>query len=474
MRGEWLAKLMNATRDCLMRRLSIALAAACAASLFAGRLHAQITETPVAFDSAQRVMAITPSLVERLHLAAPQWPVSGDFRDARLYAVQPNGGYVIVVQRPAGAVERYPLTESQRASLRSTVDAGMATSGRPTAEVGSDVISEPAGNAFVRNQTILSAIAYGPLAASLVDDGAGAGALYLLTTGGTFFVTYGIAQSTTVTRAQNHLAGTLGLAGGAAGWLTGFALADNSDKGVRTLALGSAIAGSVAGYNLGRHLSDAEAHAAGFGVHSTALTALGIATALNASDRGIAATVAAAEIIGYPLGLAYPRSTSYTVTAGDVDAVGTVGVIGAMYGGAILGDAPRSQALGAVLTGTYLGGLLLGDAWIARTYDFTESQANLAQFGAVAGGLVGLTLPVLAGSDNNSFIWGAAAVGATFGMAAVVSSGSIRRAGASPSSRQSRADSPSRRTPQVTFTPTSLLGVLHGTPGRYSLVNIRF
>jgi hypothetical protein len=127
-----------------------------------------------------------------------------------------------------------------------------------------------------------------------------------------------------------------------------------------------------------------------------------------------------------------------------------------------------------VLTGTYLGGLLLGDAWIARTYDFTESQANLAQFGAVAGGLVGLTLPVLAGSDNNSFIWGAAAVGATFGMAAVVSSGSIRRAGASPSSRQSRADSPSRRTPQVTFTPTSLLGVLHGTPGRYSLVNIRF
>ena len=44
------------------------------------RATAQTVEEPVPFDSAARVIAITPTLAERLQLRAPGWPVSGDYR----------------------------------------------------------------------------------------------------------------------------------------------------------------------------------------------------------------------------------------------------------------------------------------------------------------------------------------------------------------------------------------------------------
>src|SRR4051812_18020376 len=50
--GEWLAKSMNATRDCLMRLRFPALLLLIA---FGSRANAQTTETPVPFDSAGRV-----------------------------------------------------------------------------------------------------------------------------------------------------------------------------------------------------------------------------------------------------------------------------------------------------------------------------------------------------------------------------------------------------------------------------------
>jgi len=64
--------------------LARATAALLALVLTASPLAAQVREQPVTFDTAGRVMTLTPPLVARLSLAPPVWPVTGDFVEARL------------------------------------------------------------------------------------------------------------------------------------------------------------------------------------------------------------------------------------------------------------------------------------------------------------------------------------------------------------------------------------------------------
>ena len=393
-------------------------------ALAASVASAQITETPIPFDSAQRVLAVTPAVAERFHLGAPAWSIQGEYREARLYSVDPGGGFVLVVQRMNGALERHSLTTEARVALRDAVDMGMAAVGRPTADVSADIVSEPAGSAFARHQTLLGAAVYGPLAASLADEGSGAGALYLVTTGASFFLSYSAAQSNSFTRAQSDLAGNLGLAAGGGAALIGYAATGNGDRAVRAFALGSAIFGTIAGVQLGRGLSDAEAHSATLGIEAAAATALAATTIAGTSLRASAATVAGVGAIGYPIGVRYPRRASYTVTAGDVDATSTAGLVGVLVGGAALGsiDSPSDKQIAAYLSTGYVGGLLVGDLALARRFDLTRSQANIVNIGAFAGALVGIAVPVLGGSDNPTYLLGAAATGAVLGMAGLASS----------------------------------------------------
>ena len=67
-----------------------------------------VVETGVPFDSAGRITVLTPTLVTRLGLAAPHWPVVGPFREARLYRSDDNA-YVLVVVRVDGAMARFAL-----------------------------------------------------------------------------------------------------------------------------------------------------------------------------------------------------------------------------------------------------------------------------------------------------------------------------------------------------------------------------
>lgn len=168
-------------------RLLVVASAVLALSAAVRRAGAQTVETPIAFDSAQRVTAVTPALAERLHLAPPAWPVLGEYREARLYRVSPASGFVLVAARGGGAFERFALQADQVTALRAAIDAAMTATGRPSGDLFPD-ISEPAGNGFARHLTVLSALAYGPLAASLASDPKAGGALYLLTTGGAFFI----------------------------------------------------------------------------------------------------------------------------------------------------------------------------------------------------------------------------------------------------------------------------------------------
>jgi hypothetical protein len=264
-------------------------------------LVAQTIERPVPFDSALRVLAITPGVAERLHLqtAAALWPVQGSYREARLYSVQPGGSFTLVVQRMDGALERIALTPEQRSQLGAVVDAGMASAGRPSAELAADVVSQPAGNAFAARLTALSAFVYAPIASSLATDPSTGAALYLLVTGGAFFASYGAAQSTPFTRAQSDLAGNLGLAGATSGWLLGYAASGNSDRPTRAASFGGAVVGTIVGASLGRSLSDAEAHAATLGIEAAAVATAGAAGVLDAPHRATAGATALLGGFGY-------------------------------------------------------------------------------------------------------------------------------------------------------------------------------
>src|SRR4051812_28934301 len=145
------------------------------------RLGAQVVETPMPFDSAGKIRSVTPALAERFHLAPPTWPLSGDFVEARLFAVS-GGGTVLVAQQRSGALLRYALRDEERDALREAIDHAMAESGAVVSE--SQIASPNARGAFVRNQMILSAIVYGPLLASLTHDGRSATAVYLLSVSG--------------------------------------------------------------------------------------------------------------------------------------------------------------------------------------------------------------------------------------------------------------------------------------------------
>lgn len=436
-------------------------------TLFSVSARAQTIETPIPFDSAQRVQAVTPNLAVRLGLRAPVWPVAGEFREVRLYSVTPGGGFTLVVARPSGSFERFSLAPTDRVALASVIDSALIATGRPSADVGSDISSEPAGNTFARRLTIYSALFYGPLAASLSDDGKGATALYLLTTGLTYFMSYGAAQTTPFTRAQADLAGDLGLAAGAAGLLTGYALTGEAEKGVRAGALGAVVVGSLAGASAAKNMSDAEAHAAIMGVETGAAVGVAAAAATNEGQAmAIGAVVGGA--VGLPLGLLYPRRAGYTVTAGDVGAIGTSALIGAGWAAATLSENSSPGRVGATLGAGYVAGALVGERLLARRFNLTQSQTNVLRIGMVAGGLVGLALPVLADANSPAEVAGSAAAGATIAVAAL--------AGSFPRSARATqpAVSPSGRGLGFSLSPVGVLAAARGATGRHSILRLTF
>lgn len=426
-------------------RLIALLACWCAISPAVGRvLPAQVApeiERPVPFDSAGRVMVLTPNLVSRLALSAPRWPVTGEFREARLFA-RSSGGFALIVTLQDGAVARYLLDDDSILTLRSSVSAAvLASTDRGERLPGSGVVelSQPAGNAFVRNQTFLGLAAYGPATAAILSNSGGAAASggYFLAAGSAFFIAANTVKNKTVTRAQNQLASHAGVRGAIAG--SGVAVIANADGGAGygTPILLGAVAGTVAGYQGARRLTDGEAAASGLIADLAALTTLGLGGSfglyeretiildefgnvdrrLRASGKAAIGASIAAGIAGYVAGPRYARRASYNVTDGDASvafagaAVGTVGAL-ALAGG----DDNRERAF-AMGTAGLLTGFWLADRALVRTGDRTPANGTLTQLGTIAGALMGGGVAAMLEADGPVAL-GLAATGGLLGLAA--------------------------------------------------------
>ena len=446
--------------------------------LSALRAEAQVTEAPVAFDSAGRVPTITQALADRLRLGPPAWPVTGRFDRARLYRSS-DGSYVLVVERPSRALERYTLSDTQAADLRRVVQTPLSAGTRAGIGEQTDVVSEPAGSAFVRNQALLGLLVYGPAAAGLVaNDGATATATDLVVAGGTFFAAMARRQvSPAITTAQNNLSTVAAidgaLLGGAVAYIAGV---DDGHVASGAVLLGS-IGGTLAGLRLGKSMTDAEAAASAFGGNALAATSIGVmgmAGALESGDGKAQVGLASAALVaGYAVSPLYPRRVAYTVTAGDVRAITWASLLGTAVAFVPFADGNThdTKAVSAALTGGFLGGMVIGDRLFARPYDHTRSEATLIGTGIGAGALIGGGLAAAAKASAQT-AYGLAVGGAILGAAAT--EGFFRSNAHSLAMRAPMGTKRGERRVAVSVDPMGLAFAASRRPGRFSIVRVTF
>ena len=440
-------------------------------------ISAQVVETPQAFDSAGRLMALTPAMAARLQLGPPSWRVIGDFTEARLYSIG-GDAYVLAVTRRDGAVERFSLTGADREYLRartSTLPARFA--------VRTDRGDR---NKFIRNQTLLGLFVYAPaFATAITDDDAGGVSAYLLMAGGTFFGASQLARDVTISPAMRSLSTHGGLHAAAAGGAIAYALGagdddletpdgsindDGDDDVISASILVGGLAGTAAGLYFGNNMTSGQAVASGFGADAVALTVLGgILAAQGGNDdrphglnRADAALLVAAAGVGYPMGYMYARRVPYMVSGGDVGTLWISGLLGASVTGILAaGEATELTPTALLLTGGFVGGLFAGDRIFVRRFDHTAGDAMQMALGGLAGGLMGLGVAHLIDESDSGYLgMGLWAAGAAGGVA-------ITHALIEPGGDEGRFSS-------LRFNPTGAALAAAGIRGRYPIVSLKF
>lgn len=454
-------------------------------------------ESPVPFDSAGQVMAITPSVAQRLRLTAPAWPVVGDFREARVFLAGAER-FVLVVERADGARERFPLSATEYEALRGVVSAtslgGRAptrasqpaprmgeapvSSRSPPASATIDENGETSRSAFTARMMLASAAIYGPAAAVIVGEPAGGTAAYLGVVSASFFASYAATRGGGVTRAQSMMASDMAIRGAGAGWLLADALNSDDSKeratGIFLVGLGS----TVAGYQLAKRLSVAEVSATTFGSTAAGLTALGILAgtgSLENSDysRNDAAPILAAGIAGLPLGLWYQRAAYHNITSGDVAAIGVIGALGALTGVTIatrFADVTERQGALAMTAG-FVGGLVAGNFVLASRYDHTRPEGFLLGLGTIAGTLAGAAPFIIADNELSSSRW---LVGATLGGMLGAWGTTVLSAPAPGTTRIAFLAPVERRTGRVTLQPMNAAFAAARVKGTFPLATLSF
>jgi hypothetical protein len=370
---------------------------------------------PEAFDSAGHVTVITPPAAARLQLSPPAWRITGDYTAARLYALGAQG-WVIVVERRDGAVERYAITAADREYLRartSTLPAGfeeqMARVGTGLSNVGQQITTAARNDVFVMHQGVLAAVVYGPaFAYALSNETPGRIAAYLLGAGGTFYAATQIAASRNITPEQTVFSTMTAIHGAAAALGLAYAAHGNSNVQGAAAFVGG-VGGTLGALMASKSLTDGEVAGAQFGGDALALTAFlmtraGHDRSQDYPTRGEAGILATSMIVGYPLGLEYARNASYNVTPGDVGAMWTTGAVGGLAAGTIAhaivrnGSEPRGTsryrdrhqtAVNTAAAGGFLVGAAAGDILLVRRFDHTPYEAGMLGLGAAGGALVG-------------------------------------------------------------------------------------
>jgi hypothetical protein len=457
----------------------------------ATRASAQVVEVPEAFDSAGHVTVITPATAARLQLSPPAWRITGDYAAARLYALGAQG-WVIVVERRDGAVERYAITAADREYLRartSTLPAGFEEQvgriGAGLSNVGQQITTAARSDAFVMHQGVLAALVYGPaFAYALSNETPGRVAAYVLGAGGTFYAATQLARSRNITPEQTVFSTMTAIHGAGVGLGLAYAAHGNSNVQGAAAFLGG-VGGTMAALAVSPSLSEGDVAGAQFGGDALALTAYlitraGHERAQDYPTRTEAGILAASVIAGYPLGLEWARSASYNLTPGDVGAMWVTGAVGGLAAGTIAHAVVRNQsqptgtsayrdrhqtAVYSSAAGGFIVGAVAGEFLLARRFDHTPYEAGMLGLGAAGGALVG--------AGAYTLFHGASAKGATVPYVAATI-GAVSGLALAEALMPPRDDAGRQTSMRVHVDPMGFMLAAARAPGAHSLVQVSF
>lgn len=455
--------------------------------LASSRVPAQSVERPIGFDSAGRVMVITPELARRFALDSTHWPVGDDFRDARLYATAP-GMAVLAVRRADESVTRYELDEAARERLRAAIQAATVRRGIVVSEEGGDVVVESAARGFVRHQKLVAATLYAPAAAALVGGQSGAGATYAIVAGGSYFALNEMVERVHITRAQADLANDGAWRGASMAVMSLYAANAGDSRTYSAGIIAGGIAGTVAGYRRGRAFTDAEAAAAAGASTMLGLTSAGLLGAAGLFDsvatlRPAMLPIMAAMGLGWGIGPSYPRRATYGVTSSDVGLVRMSSWLGAAAAltPMLASDDVDGHLASGVATAGLVVGALVGDRAFARPVDHSRADYRSILLAVGAGSTLFGAIPALAQSGNAALTLGAWTAGAVFGASYAERKIRARLARGLPPSgaggtaahaRHPAAERDARV--QLHFSPTSAMAAAAGSRGTHRILQVTF
>jgi len=379
----------------------------------------------------------------------------------------------LVAQVPAGPPRPRPdLADSTRQGPSSVTPRGTAPTPTPNPHPSrtDSVVSvhRPLSNGFVRNQTLLGVILYGPsFAATVAKDPVPQLAAYLVMAGGSFFAAAELSRDLNITEGMNLLATRAPIRGAVIGAALQYAITGTNAHYGPGLFFGSML-GTTAALTLGQRLTPGAAMASMFGADASALLSMATMYAIDTSAgraRARAGVGAGAAIAGMQLGAMWATYAKYSVTAGDVQTLWTSSLIGAAAAGSTVANGhPGARTTTLTLMGGSLAGLVAGDRLLVRRYDHSRSEGSLVGVAGVAGGLMGAGVAVLLGSGDR-FNAATAALGAAGAAGGVVMA--ERWMGAQP-------DGARRLGQRVTFAPQSLAFAAARVPGTYSILSYSF
>jgi hypothetical protein len=388
-------------------------------------------EVQIALDVEGRVEVVDAELARRAGLWVAEYP---GFQEARLFR-GPDGSFVLEISElQDGRLTRHrlPLTPSEADALRARVSAAVAAAPPPPV-----VLDQEGRYLLLAQTTVTGLVFYGwALPYSIGADEAGAGGLYLLTAGASFFVPFLLTADESVTMGMANLSRY----GVSRGLLHGIMLADvidswssetdscppspdlcvqdSSDEFRLHTSLGliGSIAEGIAGYAWAsnENMTAGTAHTIALGGDAGLSTGWLAAAIMGRGDSEVSSGMGlGGSLLGIYGGSVLAKRRDYSW--GDAQLMYTGGLLGGWTGLAFgaVADANEEVSAASALVGGWTGALLTDR--LVRDTEFSAGQANLVSLSTFAGGLAGASPGVMADDPDLAII--GSAVGAVGGFA---------------------------------------------------------
>jgi hypothetical protein len=386
----------------------------------------------VTFDTTGHVETLSRAMAERLQVLVDEYP---DLAEARLFRDEQDRWSLEVTSRRGGALQRQrrQLTSEEAVQLRQRVTDQLTALGAPDPNSGPRTL-------LVTSYTVAGVAFYDwamPMMLN-VQDGRAAVGLGLVTAGASFYVPYATTSHRPVTYGEAEMVRNGLLRGAIYGELLNGLIQPDHDNGRASAA--SVMGGSLAGGIGGSHWARCTKMSAGtarmvtngsdFGMLASGAL---LVMAEPDDDRAIFGTLFAGGMGGATAG--YLRAKDRPYSWGDAEALRAAGFLGA-YSGMVIAnwsDTDESKAYVAASLAGCVAGIVVGDRLVRHT-DLSPGQSILIDVGTVAGGVAGLGLAYLTGSDSDdeTYYLTSSALGATAGYALTYRS--MRRGGGSTDS----------------------------------------